>query len=204
MIRVLKFAALVAALALSHTALAYSKEMQPATGPLPAPTADTAVIEFMRPSKFGGAIKCAIFDVTAGEPVFLGILAPKDKIVVSVPAGKRLYMITGESADFMEADLVPGKTFRAIAIARMGAWKARFSLIPLKKHPGEEEWALDGKKAAEWITMCKPLVPAATAAKWYTDNRPSILKKKDAYMPKWNEMNESLKQYRRLIAEDGQ
>lgn len=203
MIRVLKLAALVAALALGLTAHAASKEMQPATEPLPTPSAEQAVIEFMRPSAFGGAIKCAIFDITDGEPVFLGILAPKDKVVIACPAGKRLYMITGENADFMETDLAAGKTYRAIAIARMGAWKARFSLIPLKKNAGEEEFSLGYKKVPEWIKVCKAFVPAASAAKWYTTNRPSILKKKDAYMPKWNEMNESLKQYRRLTAEDG-
>lgn len=204
MIRVLKLAAIVAALALGLTARAASKQMQPATGPLPTPSAEQAVIEFMRPSSMGGAIKCAIFDITAGDPVFLGILAPKDKIVIPATAGKHTYMITGENADFMEADIVAGKTYRVIAIARMGAWKARFSLIPLKKHPGEEEWALDGKKVPEWIKICKPLVPAPTAPQWFAENRPSILKKKDAYMPKWVEMAESLKQYRRLVAEDGQ
>ena len=203
MIRVLKLAAAFAALTLGLTGHAASKQMQPA-GALPVPSADQAVVEFMRPSKFGGAIKCAIFDITAGEPVFLGILAPKDKIVVAFPAGKRLFMVTGENADFIEAELVPGKTFRAIAIARMGAWKARFSLIPVKLHAGEEEWALNSPKLPEWIKICKPIVPAPTAAKWYTDNRPSILKKKDAYMPKWEEMNEILKQYRRLLPEDGQ
>ncbi|MFT3830643.1 MAG: hypothetical protein QM691_13150 [Opitutaceae bacterium] len=204
MTRIVRLVAAFAALALGLTASGRPANMEKATSAPPVPTADQAVVEFMRPSKMGGAIKCAVFDITDAEPRLLGILTPKDKLVVAAPAGKRLYMITGENADFMEAELVAGKIFRVIAIARIGAWKARFSLIPLKKHPGEEEWALDGKKAAEWIKICRHVTMTPAAATWYTDNRPSILKKRDAYLPKWNEMNESLKQYRRLVAEDGQ
>ena len=204
MIRLPKFAAVLAALTLGLAASGRPANMEKATTAAPVPTPDQAVVEFMRPSKMGGAIKCAIFDVTAGEPVLLGILTPKDKLIVAAPAGKHLYMITGENADFMEAELVAGKTFRAVAIARMGAWKARFSLIPLKKHPGEEEWALDGKKAAEWIKICRHVTMTPNAATWHTENRKSILEKRDAYMPKWTAMSENLKQYRRLVAEDGQ
>ncbi len=205
MIRAFKYLAAIAAMTIGFTAFGRQETMQEATTPPPAPSAEQAVVEFLRPSKMGGAIRCAIFDVTEGAPRLLGILRPKQKLVVAAPAGKRLYMITGENADFMEAELEAGKTFHAVAIARMGAWKARFSLIPLKLHPGEDEWNLKGKKAAEWLQRCKYMTMSQPAAdQWATENSPSILKKKDAYLPKFQEMDESLKQYRRLIPEDGQ
>jgi hypothetical protein len=204
MIRVLKLAVTLAALTLGLAAHAAKDQMQPATSAPPAPTADQAVLELMRPSIFAKGIRCAVFDVTESEPKLLAILNHKMKIALPCAPGKHRFMVTGETADFMEADLVAGKTYYAIVIPRPGAWKARFSLIPLKRKPGEKEFTLNGPKMKEWQSVCKYHVLAPTASQWYQENRPSVLKKQTESTPRWAEMSENLKQYRRLLPEDGE
>ena len=43
--------------------------------------------------------------------------------------------------------------YHALAIARMGAGKARFSLIPFKRTPEEVEYTLNGPKMKEWASI---------------------------------------------------
>lgn len=204
MIRALKLAATFAALALGLAAYAGPKQMEPATSAPPVPSAELAVVEIMRPSNYGGAIRAAVFDATDSEPKLLGILTPKMKIVAVVPPGKRLFMIIGENADFMEADLTAGKTYHAIAIARMGAWKARFSLIPLKRTPEEVEFTLNGPKMKEWSRVCKYVTMTPVATQWYTEHRPSVLEKLKSYSAKWAEVSDATKKGKTLQPEDGE
>ena len=55
-------------------------------------------------------IKASIYEVTGEETKFIGILKNKSKIIYKSNPGKHTFMGVSEAADFMEANIVEGKT----------------------------------------------------------------------------------------------
>ncbi len=143
------------------------------------PKPDQALVVFMRPSGIGFAVQSSVFDVTDGSPVFLGIVPAMTKIAHYAPPGKRRYMVIGESADFMAANLDPGKVYYALVTPRMGLWKARFSLAPVRATKTNTSEFADWYKGARWIENME------TASGWANSNMSSIREKMTEYLPKW-------------------
>lgn len=144
-----------------------------------APAPDKALLVFMRPSGLGFAVQSTVFDITDGSPVFLGIVSAKTKIAHQANPGKRRYMVIGESADFMGATLDPGKVYYALVSPRMGFWKARFSLLPVRGSGLQTEEFSDWYKDTRWVENL------ATASGWARTNMPSIREKMTEYLPDW-------------------
>ena len=138
-----------------------------------APDNGKAMIVFMRPSSFGFAIQSSVFDIAGDTPSLLGIVSAKTKVAHQVAPGEHLFMVVGESADFMSADLEADKTYFALVTPRMGAWKARFSLKP----PVHAD-ALDSSEFTERVNSCE----------WVEENtkRPAI-----GPLPIWRASNPS-------------
>jgi hypothetical protein len=155
-----------------------------AKGMTVVPTANTtaatseAVVVFVRPSNFGGAIQSEVFEVPEGQPAqLIGILGAKKKLVYRTTPGRHMFMIVGESADFMDSQLEGGKLYYAEGIVRMGVWKARFSLKPL--HPADKADLDKWLAASEWVEM------NADSATWMQANAADIEAKRTAYFVKW-------------------
>jgi hypothetical protein len=147
------------------------------------PSADKALIFFIRATSFGGAVQAAIYDDTQ----FVGTISANTHIAYMADPGKHMFMVTGESADFMEADLAAGKTYYADVVPRMGVWKARFSFRP---HNGqvdkaEEERSLSGTKQVA-------LNPEGIA--WSQEHRDDAQQLKNKYLPEWESKPSSAKQ----------
>lgn len=159
-----------------------------------APKPDQALIVFMRPSGFGSAIQSSVFDVTDGNPVFLGIVPAKTKVAHYAKPGKRRYMVIGESADFMSANLDPGKVYYSLVTPRMGLWKARFSLAPVRGPKIETPEFAGWYKDTRWVEKF------ATASNWADTNMTSIRGKLTEYLPGWQEKPDKPV----LNSEDGQ
>ncbi len=119
-----------------------------------APQPDKATVVFYRSSAFGGAVQSSVFDVTSDPPAFVGIVSSGMKLAYVVPPGQHRFMVIGESADFMDAQLLPKRTYYALVAPRVGVWKARFSLRP--RAAGDDE-------TQQQVASCK----------WY-DNTPEL------------------------------
>ena len=104
--------------------------------PMPAP--GKALVVFLRPSSFGGAIQSSVYDTHEGEDTFIGIVSAETKVAYEAEPGDHLFMVVAENADFMIAHLDAGKTYYALVSPRMGLWKARFSLLPIHNRVGAE------------------------------------------------------------------
>ena len=157
-----------------------SNYMQDVTDPNIAytPAADEAVVVFMRPSTFAFAIDSGVFDVTTEKNDVIGIVSAKKKLAHRTTPGKHLFMVTGESADFMQADLDAGKTYYALITPRMGAWKARFSLAAVSKDTEPDQ-------LKEWKNSCTWVVTSEATRQWAKENAGSIQRKRDGYIEKW-------------------
>jgi hypothetical protein len=154
------------------------------------PAPGKALVYFVRPSSFGGAIQASVFD---GDK-YIGTTSAKTHIAYQAKPGKHMFMIIAENADFMEADLRAGKTYHAIVQARMGAWKARFSFRPQNGQTSKS-------RLAGWVKSTRQVVVNEQGTAWARNNRPSIQKKKAKYLPKWRAKADSSKQ--RIHAKSG-
>lgn len=145
-----------------------------------APSPGKSMVVFMRPSTLGFAVQSSVFDATGeGEPELVGIVAAKKKVAYETEPGKRLFMAIGESADFMHAELEAGKTYYALVTPRMGAWKARFSLKPIKA--GE----LGSNQFNSWSDACEWVEKSDTSDSWAQQNMGNIVAKQNKYYPAW-------------------
>jgi hypothetical protein len=160
-----------------------------------APDNDHAMVVFMRPSTIGFAIQSSVFDITDGQSKLVGIVSAKKKVVCKTESGERLFMVVGESADFMKADLQAGKTYYSLVEPRMGVWKARFSLEPVHKAD------LNSEKFDGWVKSCQYYENTDASLKWAEQNVDSINSKKEKYLVKWNSRPEAERPA--LLSEDG-
>jgi hypothetical protein len=87
---------------------------------VPAPEPGKALLVFMRPSGVGSGIQSTVYEVSGDEVRIIGIVSAKTKIAYQAEPGKQLFMTVGESADFMSAELQPGRTYYASVAPRMG------------------------------------------------------------------------------------
>jgi hypothetical protein len=141
-----------------------------------AAPADQAVIVFVRPSLFGGAIQSVVYDVSGDTPALVGIVSSGTKIAYAVPPGTHRFMVVSEAADFMDAEVAAGKTYYTLVTVRPGWWRARFSLLPVP--PGAPDLA-DQLKGCSWVDN----TPASQ--QWAHDNMPSVQRREAEYLPKW-------------------
>jgi hypothetical protein len=138
----------------------------------------------MRSSLIGAAVKASVYEVTNGETIFIGILKNKTKIQYQAAAGKHTFMVVAESADFMEADISAGKTYYSMITPRTGAWKARFSMIPVR-NDGTTEFNTDSEEFKKWVEKTKPVSVDETQVDWYQKHKDSVEDKRVEYWQKW-------------------
>jgi hypothetical protein len=161
--------------------------MQPAEElALPPPPADASRIVFLRPSHWGGAIQTSLYDVTQTSPEFLGVLSAGRKIVHDTSPGAHRFMVVSESADFMDAQLAPGRTYYAVVGYRVGFWSGRFPLWPVKA-AADAPYSLQDDDFEEWVEEAEPVAKTARAEEWARDELVEVQSKYDAYLPVWQQ-----------------
>ena len=167
----------------------------PAGKIIEAPQKGKAQIVFMRPATMGYAIQSAVFEMSNDMPLIVGIVAAKKKVSYSVEPGEHLFMVTGESADFMSAKLEADKTYYVLVTPRMGFWKARFSLKPI--HADE----LNSEKFNSWLNSCQLVEISQDTQLWASKNSNSIQAKYNRFYPGWTQKDISRQPI--LLPEDG-
>ncbi len=159
------------------------------------PEEGKSMVVFMRPSGFAFGIQSSVFEIEGDYPALVGIVAAKKKVVYQLEPGKHLFMVVGESADFMSAELEPNRTYYALVTPRMGAWKARFSLKPI--HAGE----LDSSQFNEWLGSCEWVENSPASNNWASANMSSIQSKHREYYTKW--LEKEISERPKLLLQDG-
>lgn len=150
----------------------------------PQPTPDKALVVFMRPSRYGGGIQASVYDTSHGGNHFIGIVSAKTKIGYLANPGDHLFMVIGENADFMNADLEAGKTYYVLVSPRMGFWKARFSLLPIH-NDANAKYNTKSQDFAEWQQETSFVRTNPGAEAWYREHEADINAKQADYMKKW-------------------
>lgn len=161
-----------------------------------------ATIVFMRSSAVGAAVAATIYEITDDETIFIGIIKNKTKINYATSTGKHTFMVVSEAADFMEADVAAGHTYYAMVTPRTGAWKARFSLIPIR-NGGATDFSTDSKKFEKWKSKTKLVTTDDSARAWYEAHKDSVDEKRAKYWEKWQQKSAAELSERTLLASDG-
>jgi hypothetical protein len=155
---------------------------------------EKATVVFMRPSSFGGAIQSYAFLYDNDEPEFIGIISTNYKIAYQTPAGKHLFMIMGENADFLQADLAPNHIYYVVVEPHMGFFKSRFSLDPV---PASQ---FDTQDFKDDLAECHFVQNTPASMEWFEQNKAAVIKKYESYYPDWQEDTED---QHHLSQEDG-
>ncbi|NIL93393.1 MAG: hypothetical protein GTO71_02875 [Woeseiaceae bacterium] len=169
---------------------------------LVSPSPDKAQIVFVRSSFVGSAIQAVIYDASGGGAQFVGILSNAKKLAYDVEPGKHTFMVVSEAADFMEAEVVGGKTYYAIVTPRMGAWRARFSMHPVR-NGGPGEFQIDSDEFRSWMADSKLSQNTPESYAWATENEASVLEKQREYWAVWQEKTPQARAERTLNPDDG-
>lgn len=153
------------------------------------PEQGKSVVIFMRPESLGYQIQSSVFEIKGKLPALVGIIAAETKLAYRLDPGPHLFMVVGESADFMTADLAPNKIYYARVEPRMGVWKARFSFDPV------HEEKVTTSDLTDWLEDCRWVEKTAESLDWAQENMPSIQAKLDKYYPVWLQKEQSKKQH---------
>lgn len=161
------------------------------------PGTDKAKVVFMRSSMIAAAIGCDLFEVVNGELKFIGQLPTGNKIAYETTPGKKVFMAYGTAADFMLADLSPGKTYYSIVRPNWGT--GGFAPTPIRFSD------LNSKESQEWKAGTKLIEADPKAAEiWFAENKDRL---RGIYTDYWNRFerkNAQEKFERTLLPPDGQ
>jgi len=118
--------------------------------PLTAP-ADSAVVVFVRPSKFAWGISANIIDE---QGHFLGDSPAAGHFAAVVPPGRHMFVVWAENTDALDAELAPGKIYFVEVAATMGALSAQMHLRAIKptsaNFPHRDEWM---RNTQQWMVQ---------------------------------------------------
>lgn len=121
--------------------------MQP-VAPQSPPEPSQALVTFLRPSYFGGAIQFGIWD----SDRFVGILEAGSYIQVLVPPGEHLFLARAENWSYVHADLEAGRQYFILAKVFPGVWKARVAYDPILRDDPQSD-----AEIAQWLSDLKPI-----------------------------------------------
>lgn len=156
-----------------------------------------AMVVFMRSTFVGSAISASVFDVSGPETKFIGIVNNGTKIAYPVTPGEHTFMVVSESADFMQARILPGRTYYALVTPRMGVWKARFSFRPVRQNE------LSGSEFAGWNSSTHFVVNSPETQNWAAQNAADVASKRNQYWPEWNNKPANDRASQSLNPDDG-
>ncbi len=121
--------------------------------PMAIPENNDAIVTFIRPSVFGGAIKFGLWD----SEDFIGILTAKSYVQYKTHPGEHLFIARAENWSYVKANLAPGKQYFILGRVMMGVWKARVALDPVNKNDNVSQAQID-----KWLNGLRPttVIPA--------------------------------------------
>ncbi len=124
-----------------------SSMMKPAT-PREVPASSEALVTFLRPSYFGGAIQFGIWNADR----FVGILEAGSYLQITVPPGEHLFLARAENWSYVQANLEAGREYFILAKVFPGVWKARVAFDPVRRGDPQTDEDL-----TQWLADLRPI-----------------------------------------------
>jgi len=158
--------------------------------PISKPEPGKALVNFVRPSFFGKAVRVSLWD---GDKL-VGISYGKQAFQYECDPGNHLFIAWSEYKSPVEAELLPDHAYYIVLQIRMGVWRGRIHQVPVNKH--HELWA----QALEWQkTLPNFTFDRSTLAAMESENKQKI----DEYLTYYGNEVKGTKHMLVLRPEDG-
>ncbi|MCA8959008.1 MAG: hypothetical protein KDC38_00785 [Planctomycetes bacterium] len=130
------------AIATSACGTPYMREVE---GPaLASPLSGQSLVNFIRPSGYGGGVDFQVFD----RYEFIGNLEGKERFQYVCAPGKHLFIGRKDQVTVVDADLLPDQVYDIVVNVYPGWWQANIKLEPMSdRHPKIAE-------LPEWEERC--------------------------------------------------
>lgn len=168
------------------------------------PALNESVVVFMRASagREAAKITAAIYDVTSGEPVFIGLLPDETKLTHKVSPGSHLFMVyCEEAADFMQLYASGGKSYYTVVNPRPGTVTWRFNFRPIRNGSGDE-YSFGSSEFKKWNGKTKLIGKTAASDGWNLENRNSVMRNMRQYRPVWDAKTQAQRDSQSLLPTD--
>ncbi len=107
-----------------------------------------ALVSFVRPSGFGGAIRFSLWN----SDQFIGVLTAGSIIQFKTAPGEHIFIARGENWSYVKANIQGGRHYLIEGKVFPGVWKARVGLAPINvNEPGYRI------KAEKWLNSLNPI-----------------------------------------------
>jgi hypothetical protein len=166
-----------------------------------APMQGKALIVFVRDlSSDASSVdyrRSPLFTLTGSDlkPEAIGILSARTKLAYHADPGKHLFMIVGENADFMAAEVLPNRTYHVLVSARVGNRAALFTFKAVDRQAG------DAKDFDELLASSKWIENRQASVGWAASNMSTVMSKQHEYYKPWTQKPDS--QRARLLPQQG-
>jgi len=154
----------------SHMARVSDAEVAAASQP------DKATIVFYRVGSKADTNHALLFDDSGDPPHSLGIINGGMKVAYVVDPGKHRFMVTGANANFMDAEVMPGKTYYVEIALAFGLWREGFALQPQR---GSDPDVATKLSALMWVEN------SPRSQDWIDKQMDRVLRLRGAALPKW-------------------
>lgn len=167
---------------------------------LKPPPAGMAQIVFMRDSFVASAIGCDLLQVDKGGKLkFIGVVANATKIAYLTPPGHKVFMAYGTVADFMEANVVAGKTYFVILRPNWGT--GGFAPTPIRQR--NDKWSMQNPDFNKWLNDTELVTANAKAPGYFQKNKADFDKLYTRYWARFLHKNPVERRERTLQPQDG-
>ena len=175
----------------------------------PKPTVNDAVIYFILPGMtgtggqyqptYGATPSVSLHDVTAPQRKMVGILGVGQKLAYRVPPGRHEFMLLNKgSTDFLEANVVAGKTYYAIVqLLTEAGYDQKYGFRPVR--PDD----FDNGRFARWQTNLSYVERPEAWQRWSAANQQSIEGRLREHRPAWSKQGPADRRLRTLQVSDG-
>ena len=166
-------------------------EVVPPDALVTSPPPGASLVIFVRPDAWG-ASRMMLY-VGPSDPAFLwddayyvGTIMDDQHIAYVTKPGLHLFSVTSEAADFVEAELLPDRTYYVLVGRRMGGIRERFSLLP----------ASDPKSLAdvkEAVRRTSQIRQNERSAAWERGKRETHARMRRKYLPMWEARDDRMR-----------
>lgn len=185
MVKLLRVAILLVLVSLTAACLSIPKGRMQAVpeNTINTPQAGKALLYFVRTSQYAGPVPADLYD---GD-TYIGSITFGEYIAYHATPGPHMFMVVGETAEFMPSELVAGKTYYANVRGHLGIWKARFHFSPQNGNLPQADLNI-AMSSARQVTLTEE------GRRWAAENAAEVRKLKAEHLPKWEQSGQRAKQ----------
>jgi hypothetical protein len=124
------------------------------------PPPGQSIMIFVRADEDRAGTQATIYEIEDDGDHFVGVSSGSTRLQWAMYPGTHLFMVLGESADFLKATVAPDRTYYMQVMPRFGWFKARFSFRAVRREelgsPAWEAWqklelVRCGQDCAHWV-----------------------------------------------------